>query len=471
VGDAVVPVIDLRRQQGLTLAPFDSGARPPCILTSLDGATTGILVDQVLRIIDIPSERLTSVSEASRLPISHVFAFEGQLIALLAIDRLLPPRGQDQQLRMGPMLANAGEMKHQPCPNNQSGLRSHEPKGHDSRQIMTPGKSEEWSSEPVYVTDRIPAEGEHGVSPEEAAREGIPTPPHLRVFPELGRGGMGRVHPATDRHLLRSVALKRLDARLANQTLHRSGFIAEAQINGQLEHPNIVPVHELDVDARGNLYFTMKLVQGTDLYAWLHDPEHAVGSSARLEEGIEILVKVCDAVAYAHHRGVIHRDIKPGNVMVAGFGQVYVMDWGLARLMRSAPSFAKPARNDSPGAVGTLTYMSPEQARGNPAEVDERTDIFGIGALLYEVLSGKGPYGPGCDEEALGGRARAGAVVPIDTVTRGLGISGQIRAIAAKQHTPMPISVIRACSICVTSCEASCVGVCTCHAAVSPRGR
>src|ERR1700685_1007608 len=181
------------------------------------------------------------------------------------------------------------------------------------------------STPPVCVIESIPVGGAHEVSPALVASEGIPTPANLRIFPELARGGMGRIHPATDRNLLRHVALKRLDPSLATQPFYRDGFIAEAQITGQLEHPNIVPVHELAMDEKGVPYFTMKLVQGIPFNRWLSDPSRPLGSTERLEEGLEIFTKICDAVAYAHHRGVIHRDLKPENIMVAGFGQIYVM--------------------------------------------------------------------------------------------------------------------------------------------------
>ncbi|MET0412289.1 MAG: serine/threonine-protein kinase [Polyangiaceae bacterium] len=306
---------------------------------------------------------------------------------------------------------------------------------------MSKNKIEQWSRDPVYVTESIPASGAHEITPEEIERESIPTPKHLRVLKELGRGGMGCIHPATDRHLLRHVALKRLDRRLASEPYYRDGFIAEAQITGQLEHPNIVPVHELALDERDALYFTMKLVIGTSLDRWFLEPEHALGTSARLESGLEILIKVCDAVAYAHHRGVIHRDLKPGNIMIASFGQVYVMDWGLARLTRLAPSYRR--RAEVPGMVGTLEYMAPEQASGDPTQMDERADVFGIGAILYELLSGRCPYGHerhggDQDEELLLERVRAGAVVPIDAVTTGLGASKQIRAIVDRATHPNP---------------------------------
>jgi hypothetical protein len=293
-------------------------------------------------------------------------------------------------------------------------------------------------SPPVCVIESIPVGGDHEVSPALVRSEGIPTPANLRIFPELGRGGMGRIHPATDRNLLRHVALKRLDKTLAEQPFYRDGFIAEAQITGQLEHPNIVPVHELAVDERGVPYFTMKLVQGVSLYKWLRDGSRPLGSTDRLEEGLEIFTKVCDAMAYAHHRGVIHRDLKPDNIMVASFGQVYLMDWGLARLTKSRPASGEYAQMEAPGAVGTPEYMAPEQARGNPAEMNERSDIFGLGAVLYEIVSGKTPYGPSRDPEAILERARGGHVVPIDEAAAAIGVSKRLRDIVAKATSPDP---------------------------------
>jgi serine/threonine-protein kinase len=294
------------------------------------------------------------------------------------------------------------------------------------------------TSEPVYVIESIPVAGQHEVSAADVRREGIPTPAHLRIYPELARGGMGRIHPATDRNLLRHVALKRLDRKLARESFYRDGFVAEAQITGQLEHPNIVPVHELAIDESGVPYFTMKLVRGVSLDRWLRDPAMPLGSTDRLERGLEILTKVCDAIAYAHHRGVIHRDLKPENIMVASFGQIYVMDWGLARLSRTRPASGASSQMEAPGPVGTPGYMAPEQARGDPAEMDERSDVFGLGAVLYEIVSGKTPYGDYVDLEAAIGRARDGRVTPIDDVTTQIGISKRLRSIVARATAPDP---------------------------------
>jgi eukaryotic-like serine/threonine-protein kinase len=293
-----------------------------------------------------------------------------------------------------------------------------------------------FNEQPVHVISGIPASGEHGLSREQIERDGVPTPGHLRVLPELARGGMGRVHPATDRNLIRHVALKYPDPALARDPVRLEAFIAEAQVAGQLEHPNIVPVHELAFDSRGLPYFTMRLVQGVSFHQWLYDPERPLGSSARIEAGIEILIKVCDAVAYAHHRGVIHRDIKPSNIMIESFGQVYLMDWGLARLTRTAQP--GPSPHEAEGPAGTAAFMAPEQARGKPREMDERTDIFGLGAVLYEVLSGRGPYGNELGDDAILERARRGVVLPIDAAAAGLGLPRRIRAIADKATHPNP---------------------------------
>ncbi|MCH2108927.1 MAG: serine/threonine-protein kinase [Polyangiaceae bacterium] len=292
---------------------------------------------------------------------------------------------------------------------------------------------QEGKPQPVYIIERIPAGGANGVSDAEAKSEGIPTPPGLRVFAELGRGGMGRIHPATDRNLLRHVALKRLDKELAKEPFYRGGFIGEAQITGQLEHPNIVPVHELAISDDGVPYFTMKLVRGSDLHRWLSSSKRRRGTTERLQEGLEVFLKVCDALAYAHHRGVIHRDIKPENIMVADFGQVYMMDWGLARLIGKDSGCAAL---DAPGAVGTSAYMAPEQAKGNPIELDERADVFGMGAILYEIISGHTPYGDTYDADEALRRAAQAEIIPIDMACEGIGVSRRIRRIVEKAVAP-----------------------------------
>jgi CRP-like cAMP-binding protein len=290
--------------------------------------------------------------------------------------------------------------------------------------------------EPVRVDEQIPVNRPSTLSPQAIAAEKIPTPPHLLLEKELARGGMGHVHPALDRNLLRNVALKRLDKDYATKTFYRDGFVAEAQMTGQLEHPNIVPVHELAIDPNGVPYFTMKLVQGVSFDAWLR--KRKPGTIERIEGGIEVLLKVCDALAYAHHRGVVHRDIKPANIMVGDFGQVYLMDWGLAKLIKSQPASGAGSLMNAPGPVGTPDYMAPEQARGNPKDVDERCDVFGMGALLFEILSGQGPYGANRDGNVVLSRAAAGKVISIDDACQHVGVSRRIRAVAERATQPDP---------------------------------
>ncbi|MCC6213309.1 MAG: protein kinase [Polyangiaceae bacterium] len=297
---------------------------------------------------------------------------------------------------------------------------------------MSDRDSTEADVRPVLVDENIPLRAVHGISAELIASESIPIPPDLAVHPELGRGGMGRVHPAMDCNLLRPVALKRLDRKLAEVPMYRDGFVAEAQITGQLEHPNIVPVHSLAVSPEGVPYFTMKLVQGRGFDSWMRHPDRAPGSTRRLEEGLEIFLKICDAVAYAHHRGVIHRDLKPENVLIADFGQVYLMDWGLARLTKSRPASGEHSQMEAPGPVGTPHYMAPEQARGVPSEMDERSDVFGLGALLYELVSGRTPYGELRSAKQVLERAVAGQMISIETVTFGMDVSRRLKAIVTR---------------------------------------
>lgn len=293
-------------------------------------------------------------------------------------------------------------------------------------------------SEPVQVNEAIPVGGAHAVDQSSIEREGIPTPDELFILPELGRGVAGRIHPAFDRYLLRKVALKRLSKDLAKHPFYRDGFVAEAQIAGQLEHPNIVPVYALGVGAGSVPYFTMKLVKGISLTQWLKDPKRPPGSSERLEEGLEIFLKVCEAIAYAHDRGVIHRDLKPDNVMVGDFGQVYVMDWGLARLSKSAPASGESSQMEAKGAVGTPPFMAPEQARGNPHEMNEQTDVFGLGAMLYLLVSGRLPYGPLRSPDEILARARAGQTVPIDEALGSSPVAKRIRQIVTRAIAANP---------------------------------
>lgn len=235
---------------------------------------------------------------------------------------------------------------------------------------------------------------------------------------KVGSGTMGVVYRVWDGDLQRFVALKVMSSRSGAQEppSRRSliRFVEEAQVTAQLDHPNVVPVHDFGVTANGQAYFTMKFVKGgrefSNIIAMVHDRT----SSWTLTRALGVLLKVCEGVSYAHVKGVVHRDLKPSNIMVGRFGEAYVMDWGLAHVdelhghttqlttgemtvkvnVRAGDraSDADPYRTQDGVPVGTPLYMSPEQARGDRREVGIRSDVYGLGAILYHLLAGVAPY-------------------------------------------------------------------------------
>jgi serine/threonine-protein kinase len=252
-----------------------------------------------------------------------------------------------------------------------------------------------------------------------ASEDGAAGPPGERagrnlLFEELGHGGMGVVLRGHDPELGRDLAVKLLPRHQSDARLERR-FVEEAQITGQLQHPGVVPIYELGRFIDQRPYFTMKLIKGQTLAEMLAArPEVA----HELPRYLGIFEQVCQALAYAHSHGVIHRDLKPANIMVGAFGEVQVMDWGLARVLSSsqladpeqttAASLIRIARSGSTaegegrtGVVGTPAYMSPEQARGNIDQVDERADVFGLGGILCVILTGKPPYAGGNMDEVM----------------------------------------------------------------------
>ncbi len=210
---------------------------------------------------------------------------------------------------------------------------------------------------------------------------------------EIARGGMGAILKVVDRTLHRTLAMKVLEPADGQKDHARSAlFLEEAQITSQLDHPNICPIQEYGRDQSDVNYFTMKLVRGRTLADVVHDKAYDPSNPQCVREALNVVVRVCDALAFAHARGVLHRDLKPENIMVGDFGQVYLMDWGVAHLLPIDDRIKDPVRVSRTGPsvtdgaiVGTLMYMPPEQARG--AAIDVRTDVFGLGAILYEVLT------------------------------------------------------------------------------------
>ena len=205
---------------------------------------------------------------------------------------------------------------------------------------------------------------------------------------ELGRGGMGVVHLAQQRSLNREVAVKTVRS---SQDASGRALVREAQIMGSLEHPNLVPVHALGVDTDGVPLLVMKRVEGASWRALLSDPQHEgwkpllAGHGEPLRANVEILSQLCRALAFAHDRGVVHRDLKPENVMIGRYGEVYLVDWGVALHLAERET-------EAPTIVGTPAYLAPEMARADPRLVDARTDVYLLGGLLFEVLTGRVPH-------------------------------------------------------------------------------
>lgn len=225
---------------------------------------------------------------------------------------------------------------------------------------------------------------------------------------ELGRGGIGRVMVAFDRSVGREIALKELissdGGKIPSLNKIKSDevrFLREACVTGQLEHPGIVPVYEIGGKPDGNRYYTMRLVRGVTL-------SQAIKDAGTLEKRLRLLPHfrdICNAIAYSHSRGVIHRDIKPENIMIGEFGETVVLDWGLAKVKGEYDTTAGDLREElnllkvenigmtlKGKAIGTPAYMSPEQALGDIDAIDERSDIYSLGAVLYEILTGEPPF-------------------------------------------------------------------------------
>jgi formylglycine-generating enzyme required for sulfatase activity len=282
---------------------------------------------------------------------------------------------------------------------------------------------------------------------------------------ELARGGMGLILKVFDRDLRRTLAMKALRRKAKDGEGGREGpllvarFLEEAQITAQLGHPGIVPVHDLGVDAEGRAFFTMPLVRGRNL-AEAFDCVRDAREGWTLTRGLGALLKVCEAVGYAHDRGVVHRDLKPANVMVGRFGEVYVMDWGLARVLGAADtrdlrlrdepstlhvlvesdrSRAKVDTPESPlvtldgDVIGTPAYMAPEQALGRVDLMGPRSDVYAIGAMLYHLLSGRMPYEqPGLHAGARSTLERVRAGPPASLAELAPAAPGDLVAVCAR---------------------------------------
>jgi formylglycine-generating enzyme required for sulfatase activity/tRNA A-37 threonylcarbamoyl transferase component Bud32 len=283
---------------------------------------------------------------------------------------------------------------------------------------------------------------------------------------EFARGGMGAILKVWDQDLRRTLAMKVVLGKAESEqkgstpaidekSLGR--FLEEAQITGQLDHPGIVPVYELGMDTDGQVFFTMRLVKGRDL-KHIFDLVRDGREGWTQTRALTVLLKVCEAMAYAHSKGVIHRDLKPANIMVGRFGEVYVMDWGLAKVLGredtrdlrikapettgSLHTEGREEREQNPdtplvtmdgAVVGTPAYMPPEQARGDVEKLDRRSDVYALGAMLYHLLTGQMPYVvPGMETtpHAIWRWVLEGRPQPIGEMTR--SVSAELTAVCEK---------------------------------------
>lgn len=261
--------------------------------------------------------------------------------------------------------------------------------------------------------------------PGSSPREHEPSARDLEILDLLGEGGMGRVYLARQHSLEREVAIKSLKDNADER--HRLALVEEGAITGYLEHPAIIPVHALGVDAGGRPVLVMKRVEGVAWLDLMNDSRHPLwksrGSDAehRLDDHIEILMQVCNAVHFAHSRRVIHRDIKPQNVLIGPYGDVYLADWGVARRMSDTRR---------PQMCGTPAYMAPEMVTGE--DVDERTDVYLLGATLHEALTGT-PRHEGENSQAVLSNAATSRPVEYDT-----SVPAALAAIANKATAASP---------------------------------
>src|SRR6056297_284743 len=259
----------------------------------------------------------------------------------------------------------------------------------------------------------------NAISPSPTAKENDPERPanavarRFEILRKHQSGGLGEVWIAWDRQLNREVAIKQIQSRWLDHDEARQRFLQEAEVTARLEHPGVVPVYAMGKWADGRPYYAMRFIQGETLRDFI-DAYHQAAAADPLDPNnrrmlrqlLNRFVDVCTTIDYAHSRDILHRDLKPSNIMVGPYGEVLVVDWGLAKQLGTAakePADVNVASDDrrfgsgsTPtrigGAIGTPGYMSPEQASGDPTRVGTHTDIYLLGATLYHLLTGRPPY-------------------------------------------------------------------------------
>lgn len=219
-------------------------------------------------------------------------------------------------------------------------------------------------------------------------------------FQPLAKGGTAVLRTCRDESLGRTVVMKTLHPHLANNEYMHSRFLREARVTAQLQHPSTVPVYDLGRDLEGRLYFTMKKVAGDNIREII---ERQLAGDADaiekydLERMLGVLIQVCNGLDYAHAHGVVHRDIKPENILIGSFGEVLILDWGVAKVWAMGAddptnvAMEHEVLTDIDQRPGTPLYMAPEQVRGGGQDIDARTDVYAVGAVLYEILTLREP--------------------------------------------------------------------------------
>ena len=282
----------------------------------------------------------------------------------------------------------------------------------DNKTVAAPEPASAPSSDQAQDYDKLMIE--------QVLRSAMPADnDRLELRREVGRGGMGSVWLAIDRRLRRPVALKQLDDAYATNMNQVASFLREARVTAQIDHPNLVPVYEVGVRDGHRIYYTMKLVEGEDLAVRVRSKPLEERSQTELLDQIDAVIRICGAVAAAHDFGYVHCDIKPHNIMLGRYGAAYLMDWGLVQPLRresvirsTSYAEAQDVSGDEPKWIrdanlvsgGTPAFMAPEQARDAP--ITAQTDVFALGAVLYFILTARGPFTNRSRDEALR-RARA----------------------------------------------------------------
>jgi len=262
------------------------------------------------------------------------------------------------------------------------------------------------------------------------------------LFDTIAEGAMGTIVVGRDRDLRRKVAVKILKAEPVSEDVLRR-FIGEAQVTAQLDHPNIVPIYSLNISPEGSVSFAMKLVHGKTLREFIAETRGQYRARGRpdgehsLHARLAVFLRVCDAIAFAHSKGVIHRDLKPDNIMIGEFGEVYVMDWGVARVVSGKGEGGECAENVVPSpsdeckVIGTPRYMAPEQARGECTRVDERSDLYALGIMLFELTLLK-PAREGETLREMLRNAEEGRLAPLEHAVAGERVPVEIKAIVRR---------------------------------------